>query len=319
VDAALAGLRAAGLDDVVEVPLREAARQDLLRVHTAEYLDGLEQLCRAGGGRLDADTVAAPGSWGTALRAAGGVLATVDAVERAGTGTGFVAHRPPGHHATSDQAMGFCLLNSVAVAAAALGARGERPLVLDWDVHHGNGTQAIFWEDPTVLYVSTHQWPLYPGTGSASAAGGPSAMGLTVNVPVPPGATGDVLRYAFDATISPVVESFAPTWVLVSAGFDAHRNDPLADLHLSAGDFADLALAAREWLPRPGRMVFVLEGGYDFDALTASCGAVFSALEGGAFRPEEATSGGPGREMVDVGRQSWARACESHGAGDDGA
>ncbi|HET9059339.1 MAG TPA: histone deacetylase [Acidimicrobiales bacterium] len=319
VEAALAGLRAAGLDHVVEVPVREASRQDLLQVHAAEYLDGLEQLCQAGGGRLDADTVAAPGSWSTALRAVGGVLATVDALERAGTGTGFVAHRPPGHHATSDQAMGFCLLNSVAVAAATLRARGERPLVLDWDVHHGNGTQAIFWDDPGVLYVSTHQWPFYPGTGSASAVGGPSARGLTVNVPLPSGATGDVLRYAFDATVAPVVESFAPTWVLVSAGFDAHRNDPLADLRLSAGDFADLALAAREWLPNPARMVLVLEGGYDFDALTASCGAVLSALEGGDFRPEEATSGGPGREMVDGGRRAWARACEGGTPGPDGA
>jgi acetoin utilization deacetylase AcuC-like enzyme len=309
-EAVLEGIRTAGLDGAVHVPVREASRDELLRVHTGEYLDGLEHLCRAGGGHLDSDTAVAPGSWQTALRAVGGVLATVDELERSGDGTGFVAHRPPGHHATADQAMGFCLLNSVAVAAATLAERGERPLIVDWDVHHGNGTQAIFWDDPRVLYVSTHQWPLYPGTGSPAAVGGPSAIGLTLNAPVPPRATGDVLRYAFDAAIAPVVESFAPTWVLVSAGFDAHRNDPLADLQLSAGDFADLAITVRHWLPRSGRLVLVLEGGYDFDALTASTGAVLSALEGASYRPEQATAGGPGRDMVDQGRQAWLAACE---------
>jgi acetoin utilization deacetylase AcuC-like enzyme len=211
--------------------------------------------------------------------------------------------------------MGFCLLNTVAVAAAALVAAGERVLVLDWDVHHGNGTQAIFWDDPRVLYVSTHQWPLYPGTGGFDAVGGPGARGLNINIPVPPGATGDVLLYALDEIVAPAVARFGPTWVLVSSGFDAHKADPLANLALSAGDYAELAARARAFAPRPGRVVVVLEGGYDLTALTECTGAVLSSLLGGDYRPERPTSGGPGREMVDRAR----RACELAQLGGQGA
>jgi acetoin utilization deacetylase AcuC-like enzyme len=309
--AAVEGVRAAGLQEAAELLApRQASRAELTRVHDAGYLDRIEELCRAGGGRLDADTVTSPGSWPTALTAAGGALAAVEALQAAGEGVAFVGHRPPGHHATADQAMGFCLLNNVAVAGAALAEQGERVLVVDWDVHHGNGTQAIFWDDPRVLYVSTHQWPLYPGTGAAQATGGHRAPGLTLNVPLPPGATGDVLRYAFDTVVWPAVQRFAPTWALVSAGFDAHRSDPLADMHLSAGDFADMAVVVNEMVGRPGRMVLVLEGGYDLSAVTESTGSVLSALLGGSFRPEAATSGGPGREMVDRARAAHAAALD---------
>jgi acetoin utilization deacetylase AcuC-like enzyme len=302
VTAAIEGIRLAGLDDaVVHLPPRVATRQELERVHASHYLDALENLCDAGGGPLDSDTTASSGSWRTALLAAGGALATLDALLAAGQGVGFAAHRPPGHHATSDQAMGFCLLNTVAVAAASLTARGERVLILDWDVHHGNGTQAIFWDDPDVLYVSTHQSPLYPGTGSATATGGPAAAGLTVNIPVPPGATGDVIAYAFDEVVAPAVEEFSPTWVLVSSGFDAHRADPLANLALSAGDYDDLASRARGFAV-PGRVAVILEGGYDLGAITRSTGAVLAGLLGQSFRPEPATSGGPGKEAVDRSR-----------------
>ena len=158
----------------------------------------------------------------------------------------LVVARPPGHHALVDRAMGFCLLNNVAITAAALVEAGERVLIVDWDVHHGNGTEALFWEEPRVLYVSTHQWPCYPGTGRAGDVGGAGAAGTTLNVPLPPGATGDVVRRAFDRLITPAVEAFTPTWVLISAGFDAHRAAPLAELAPDLVDEDDLAVSGGE-------------------------------------------------------------------------
>lgn len=300
VTAALNGIEQAGLTDaVVRLPPREATKDELERVHAPHYLQMIEDFCAGGGGSLDSDTVASQGSWATALLAAGGALAAVDALTSSGDGVAFVAHRPPGHHATADQAMGFCLLNNVAIAAAALLARGERVLVLDWDVHHGNGTEAIFWDEPGLFYVSTHQSPLYPGTGDSRATGGTNAPALNMNIPLPPGATGDVLLYAFDEIVAAAVEDFGPSWVLVSSGFDAHASDPLANLELSAGDFADLAARAKSFAPVPGRVVVVLEGGYDLRAISHSTGAVLAALLGESYRPEPATSGGPGRSAVE--------------------
>lgn len=308
VGAALQGLGQAGLDEaVLALAPRRAQRAELERVHKPSYLDWLEAFCGSGGGQIDADTVAGPGSWDTALLAVGGVLAVVDSLDEAGEGVGFVAHRPPGHHATADQAMGFCLLNNVAVAAGALLARGRRVMVLDWDVHHGNGTESIFWDDDRLLYVSTHQAPLYPGTGSSSEVGTARALGTNFNIPVPPRTTGDVLAYALESVVSPVVEKFRPDWVLVSCGFDAHRADPLADLMLSAGDFAAMAQYAASWAPAPGRLVVVLEGGYDLNAIACSTGAVFSALLGGGYRPEPPTSGGPGRQAVERAADAYRR------------
>jgi acetoin utilization deacetylase AcuC-like enzyme len=194
--------------------------------------------------------------------------------------------------------MGFCLLNNVAVAAAKLVDAGERVLIVDWDVHHGNGTQDLFWDEAEVLYVSVHQSPCYPGTGAASEVGGPSARGATINVPVPPGSTGDVVRTAFDLVVAPAVERFAPTWVLVSAGYDAHRADPLAELALSAGDFAELAEVVAGFAPRPGRLVLFLEGGYDLGAVRSSVSATLGALTGAEKSSEAPTSGGPGIEQV---------------------
>jgi len=305
--AALQGIEEAGLRDaVVTLGVRRATDDELSLVHPLSYLEALRAFCDAGGGELDPDTLAGPGSWDTALVAAGAVLAAVDALDRGDGDVAFVAARPPGHHALRDEPMGFCLLNNVAVAAATLAARGERVLVVDWDVHHGNGTQAIFWDDPRVLYVSTHQWPLYPGTGRVVETGGPGALGLTVNIPVPPRTTGDVMLRALDDVVAPVVERFAPTWVLVSAGFDAHRADPMAGLHLTAGDFADIARRVKRFAPRPGRLALVLEGGYDLDALRASVGATLAAVMEADFRPEAASSGGPGGDAVDTARRVHA-------------
>ena len=295
-----AGIRSSGAAEaLVPVPGRPARREELLRVHRADYLDSISGFVAAGGGAVDPDTRVSSGSWDAALLAAGAGLAAVEALDRGEGETAFVAVRPPGHHATADTAMGFCLVNNVAVMASALAERGERVLIVDWDVHHGNGTQDIFWDDPRVMYVSTHEWPLYPGTGRPQETGGPNARGLTINIPLPRGATGDVARLAFDALVEPAVEAFDPTWVLVSAGYDAHRADPLAGLEWSSGDFSDLTTTVARWAPRPGRLVALLEGGYDLAALADSAGATVSALAGGRYRPEPPTSGGPGRDLVD--------------------
>ncbi len=207
--------------------------------------------------------------------------------------------------------MGFCLVNNVAVAAASRTALGERVLIVDWDVHHGNGTQAIFWDDPDVLYVSTHQHPLYPGTGRADEVGGPAAAGRTLNFPLPPGATGDVLRAALDVEARPAIEEFRPDWVLVSCGFDAHRADPLSELRLSSGDFAELAHVVKEFAPRPGRLALFLEGGYDAHALESSVVATLDALLGGRGRPPAPTDGGPGLAQLGADRSTRQRAIEN--------
>jgi acetoin utilization deacetylase AcuC-like enzyme len=305
VQAALEGIAEAGLRDaVITLEPRRATEAELTLVHPVSYLRSLHDFCEAGGGAIDPDTIASPGSWDTALLAAGAALQVVDALAHGDGDVAFVAARPPGHHASATEPMGFCLINNVAVAAAALAARGERVLVVDWDVHHGNGTQAIFWDDPRVLYVSTHQWPLYPGTGRVSETGGPGAPGLTVNVPLPPRATGDVILRTLDEVVAPVVDRFAPTWVLASAGYDAHRDDPMAGLGLTSGDFADIATRVKAFAPGPGRMALLLEGGYDLDALRLSVGASLAAVLDVEFRPEHASSGGPGDEAVDAARRA---------------
>jgi acetoin utilization deacetylase AcuC-like enzyme len=307
----------AGIEDLhlgADLKLVEPALADLTdlaRVHDVAYLEQLAAFSQAGGGDLDPDTYATADSWTIARQAAGAGLAAIDALRRAADGLALVAVRPPGHHALPHRAMGFCLINNIAVAAAALTAAGERVLIVDWDVHHGNGTQAMFWNDPNVLYVSTHQWPLYPGSGAAQEIGGPDALGLTVNIPLPPGATGDVVRRAIDDVAQAPIEEFAPTWVLVSAGFDAHRADPLAELALSSGDFAQLGRAVATLAPRAGRLVLFLEGGYDLGALRSSVSATLSALLGGAEGAEgtEApTFGGPGSEQVRQARDARIQA-----------
>ena len=295
---------AAGLDDLhlgsdlqLLAPY-SAGLEELRRVHHDTYLEMLAGFCDAGGGDLDPDTYATADSFAAARRAAGAGLAAVEALRSGEADVAFAAIRPPGHHALAERAMGFCLLNNVAVAAAALRAEGERVLIVDWDVHHGNGTQAIFWDDPDVLYVSTHQWPLYPGGGTAGEVGGGLGFGATVNLPLPAGATGDVVRRALDDIARPVIERFAPSWVLVSAGFDAHREDPLAELALSSGDFAGLARTTADFAPRPGRLVLFLEGGYDLGSLRRSVAATLSTVLGDPDVAEPATSGGPGMDMV---------------------
>ena len=198
--------------------------------------------------------------------------------------------------------MGFCLLNNVAVVAASLADAGERVLVVDYDAHHGNGTQDAFYADPRVTYVSLHQFPLYPGTGALAESGEGEGAGSTINVPLPAGATGDVYRLALDEVLAPYVDAWQPTWLLLSAGFDAHRRDPITGLGLASGDYADLTRELVGLVPR-GRTILFLEGGYDLEALVSSVAATFSTLAGEGLRPEPATAGGPGQHVVDAVRR----------------
>jgi acetoin utilization deacetylase AcuC-like enzyme len=255
-----------------------ASRGDLLRVHAPGLLHAVLETKPLQRVMLDADTALSPGSAEAALRAAGAAVAAVDAVLTGSAMRAFCAVRPPGHHATADAAMGFCLFNNVAVAAAhAIAMHGlERVAIADFDVHHGNGTQAIFEHDPRVLFASSHQSPLYPGGGLANERG----VGNILNAPLPPYAGGEAFRAAWTDTLLPALDGFCPQLLLVSAGFDAHRRDPLAQLQLEAGDYAWLTARLRSIADRHarGRLVSTLEGGYDLQALRECTVAHVGAL-----------------------------------------
>jgi acetoin utilization deacetylase AcuC-like enzyme len=306
VPAALAGLRRANLLEACTLlPTRPATIEQMTLAHTPVYLEALLAFCMHGGGEIDGDTFAnGMGSWDTAADAAGAGLCAIEALKSGAHEVAFCGYRPPGHHATAGKAMGFCLVNNVAVAAASLAAEGERVAIIDWDVHHGNGTQDIFYNDPNVLYISTHQAGAYPGTGHLRDTGGPEASMTNLNLPLPVGATGDLIRACFDEVVLPVAEMFAPTWVLVSAGFDAHRDDPLADLQLTSADFADLAARVLP-LAGKGRTLFLLEGGYDLRALGDSVAASLASAIGETYRPEAASNGGPTSTITEAARQLW--------------
>jgi acetoin utilization deacetylase AcuC-like enzyme len=257
-----------------------ATREQLARVHDAAHID---RIARTAGRAvaLDADTYTSPESYEITLLAAG---AAVYAVERAMSGPGIAVLalvRPPGHHAERDRAMGFCLFNNAAVAAAHARARGlGRVAIVDYDVHHGNGTQHIFEADPSVLYISTHQFPYYPGTGAADEIGVAAGRGFTVNLPIEAGAVDEDYRVAFAGLVLPVLRQFTPDLLIVSAGFDAHERDPLGGMRLTTAAFAamtgELRAVAEECCE--GRMVVITEGGYDLHALGASLDAVAGSL-----------------------------------------
>jgi len=263
----------------VEAP--RVATETLTAVHPIRYVRAIDELCAAGGGSIDADTVVVEASYEAALHAAGGAVELVDRLMSGAAPTGFSALRPPGHHAEAARAMGFCLFDNVAVAAQhALDRYGaERVLVLDWDVHHGNGTNDVFHATDEVLFVSIHQLPLYPGTGPAGDVGSGRGTGYTVNLPVSAG-TGDAEYLSLlEHVVVPLALAYEPRLILLSAGFDAHRDDPLANVELTEAGFAAMAgtmrrLAAELEVPVGG----VLEGGYDLRALAASTAATLQVL-----------------------------------------
>lgn len=266
--AILEKLTSSGLRDRLEaVGCREATRAELEDVHSPAYLDHLERVL-VGAGHLDADTYFCEETRRAAWLAAG---SAAELALRAASGeldSGVALVRPPGHHATRDRAMGFCFLNNVAVAARAVQRRGlaTRVLIFDWDVHHGNGTENIFWDDPSVLYVSIHESPSYPGTGPLTARGGPNAHGANLNIPLPAGSTDADYLAVFEHVITPAWRRFAPDFVLLSAGYDAWARDPLADMSVTRRGFATLASRSLA-MSGAKRVAAVLEGGYDRDAL----------------------------------------------------
>ncbi len=260
----------------------EAPRAQLERVHTARYVDFvLKNVPKSGYVAVDGDTGMSTATGEAALRAAGALTAAVDAVVKGEAQTAFCAVRPPGHHAEPGRGMGFCLFNNIAIAARhARAAHGlQRVGIVDFDVHHGNGTQAAFWEDASVFFASTHQYPLYPGTGGAEERG----VGNIVNVPLPPGTGSAKYRAAVERDVLPALDAFKPELVFISAGFDAHARDPLANFELVEDDFAWITARLRDVAARhaAGRMVSTLEGGYDLRALAGSAAAHVTELMAG--------------------------------------
>jgi acetoin utilization deacetylase AcuC-like enzyme len=288
---------------------RAASDDELVRVHDRRFIESLARL-RGGTGYLDPDTYVSTESVEIARLAAGSLVAMVDAMIDGQVPKGVALLRPPGHHARPARAMGFCLLNNVAIAAAHARARGlERIAVVDWDVHHGNGTQEIFWTDPQVLYISTHQYPFYPGTGDVEEVGHGEGRGYTVNVPLVAGSGDAEYARAFERIVLPVVESYAPDLLLVSAGFDASARDPLAQMELSANAFGWMAreLARATAASTKGRMALVLEGGYDLVALEAG---LQSAVEGMLSGRADDIVGEPDEDAgiaraAEVAKKSW--------------
>jgi acetoin utilization deacetylase AcuC-like enzyme len=268
---------------LAHIPPRPATIEELALVHHEEYIAYVQAVAKKGGGWLDPDTVVSPGSYKAALYAAGGVIRAAEVVMTEG-GSAYALVRPPGHHATATQAMGFCLFNNVAIAARYALSRLslERVAIIDFDVHHGNGTQEAFYDDPKVLYVSTHEFPLYPGTGGLEETGTGDAKGTTVNIPLPAGSGDAEYLRVFDEVIVPVVRRFSPELILVSAGYDGHWSDRLAMMDLSVTGYARMAEVIKGLALElcRGHLVFTLEGGYPLAALAASVKATFDVLLG---------------------------------------
>lgn len=314
IDAVNLGLTRHHLEDLL-VPLvpRSATDAELRLAHSEQHIQDLISLSASGGGRVDLDTYVGSSSESLARLGSGTLLSAVDvlagdpAESSDAPESAFIAVRPPGHHATADQSMGFCLYNHVAVAASYLASMGNRVVVVDIDAHHGNGTQDIFYSHPDVLYVSWHQSPMYPFSGYADEVGVSEGLGYTFNQPLPAGATGEHYRRGIEESVAPLVESFGADWMLISAGFDAHRADPLCNLGLSSGDIADIVLDLVQLVPER-RVLAVVEGGYDLDAIAECSAATVSALAGVRLHSEAPTTGGPGSKAITDATETRNRA-----------
>jgi len=285
LEAIIAHLEQTGLKQrLTAIKPRPATVPELSLVHGEQYIAHIQEEARTGGGWLDGDTVMSPDSYEAALYAAGGLIEATGAVMRGEVSSAFALVRPPGHHATARRAMGFCLFNNVAVAAkCALAEFGlERIAVIDFDVHHGNGTQEAFYDNPQVLYVSTHLSPFYPGTGGISEIGDGAGRGATVNIPLPAGCGDNEYEQVFEQIVVPATERFQPQLILVSAGYDTHWADGLALMQVSVSGFARMVKTIKELAGGlcDGRLVFSLEGGYNLTALATSVKATFDVLLG---------------------------------------
>jgi acetoin utilization deacetylase AcuC-like enzyme len=285
-------------------------RAVLQTVHPDAYVASIERACANGGGQLDVDTVVSPHSFEAALHAAGGAVRMVDLLLDGEAPSAFSAHRPPGHHALPARAMGFCLFNNVALAARyALDARGlDRVMIVDWDVHHGNGTNDIFHDTDRVLFVSIHQSPLYPGTGPASDVGSGEGQGFTVNLPVGPGADDQLFCSLVDRVAVPLAQSFEPQLVLISAGYDAHRDDPLGSCEVTEEGYAAMTRSLRWVCETLGIPVgCVLEGGYALGALGTSVAATLAALHEPVAAQAAAAAGADCPPAVEQARERVAQ------------
>jgi len=285
LEAIISHLEQAGLTQrLTPIKPRPATVEELSLVHHEQHISHIQEAAQRGGGWLDGDTVLSPASYDAALYAAGGAIRATEAVMNGEVNSAFALVRPPGHHATYQRAMGFCLFNNVAIAAkyAMVEFGLERILIVDFDVHHGNGTQEAFYDNPQVLYISTHQYPHYPGTGSIEETGGGTAKGTTVNIPLPGGCGDAEYEQVFEQIVVPAAERFCPQLILVSAGYDPHWADGLAMMQVSVTGFAQMVRTIRELADKlcNGRLVFSLEGGYNLDALAASIKATFDVLMG---------------------------------------